>query len=179
MKKKIFVTVGTTEFDELIETVLSPKILQALSSKGYTEMILQIGRSSLVPNCKLRNGFTNIEYFQLNPTISKYVKNADLVISHAGAGSILDALEARKDLIVVMNECLMHNHQSELAEQLHNEGHLYCCTCNNLLDVIETMDFTELKPFVNTKSRKIANFIDNIMGFSGFNVDEKGVNVIQ
>lgn len=165
-KRKIFVTVGTTQFDELIQTILSPEILQALSLKGYNEIDLQIGRSSLVPDCTPRNGFTSIEYFQLNPSISNYVELADLVISHAGAGSILDALEARKDLIVVMNECLMHNHQSELAEQLYKDGHLYCCTCNTLLDVIETMDFAKLKPFNNNKSKSIANFIDNVMGFS-------------
>lgn len=92
-KKTIFVTVGTTKFDELIATVLSREILEALSSKGYYKIILQIGKTLFVPNCSSRYGFVNIEYFNMTANILPYVQNADLVISHAGAGSILDALE--------------------------------------------------------------------------------------
>ncbi|KZC09855.1 UDP-N-acetylglucosamine transferase subunit ALG13 like protein [Dufourea novaeangliae] len=165
-RKRIFVTVGTTNFDELIETVLSSDILEALSSKGYNELILQIGKSSLAPDCIPRNGFIKIEYFNLNPNILKYVKTADLIISHAGAGSILDALENKKNLIVVANESLMHNHQLELAEQLYMDKYLYYSTCSTLLNVIQNMDFSKLKPYVNNNSEFIAKYINQIMGVS-------------
>ncbi|XP_003703929.1 alg13 UDP-N-acetylglucosaminyltransferase subunit [Megachile rotundata] len=165
-KKTVFVTVGTTKFDDLIKTVLTSEILQALSLKGYNEMILQIGKTVFVPDCTLHYGFVNIEYFNLCFNIQEYVENADLIISHAGAGSILDALEKRKNLIVVTNQSLMDNHQLELAEQLYKDEHLYYCTCETLLDTIQTMDFTKLKPFISGKSKRIAEFIDQIMGFS-------------
>lgn len=165
LTQRIFVTVGTTKFDELIETVLSSEVLEVLSSKGYYEIILQVGRTLFVPDCTPRCGFVNIEYFNLSADIISYVQNADLIISHAGAGSILDALECRKNLIVVANENLMDNHQLELAEQLYEDKHLYYCTCKTLLNTIQAMNFSQLKPFVNKRSRHIAKFIDQIMGF--------------
>lgn len=163
--KKVFVTVGTTAFDELIQTVLSTELLQALSLRGYNELVLQIGKTPMIPDCTQRCGFKNISYFNLDASIAKFVHSADLIISHAGAGSILDALEARKPLIVVTNQKLMNNHQLELAEQLYSDRHLYYCYCDTLLNLITTMDLSELKPFVNDKSKKIATYIDEIMGF--------------
>lgn len=45
----------------------------------------------------------------------------------AGAGSIFEALRARKPLLVVVNAGLMDNHQQELAEALAARGHLAHC----------------------------------------------------
>ncbi|KYN02204.1 PREDICTED: UDP-N-acetylglucosamine transferase subunit ALG13 homolog [Cyphomyrmex costatus] len=164
-KKVVFVTVGTTKFDDLITTVLSRAVLEALSARNYKHLILQIGNSKLEPDCIAHYGFDKIEIFGLSPSIGEYMQLADLVISHAGAGSVLEALERRKHLIVVTNDLLMDNHQIELAEQLYKDEHLYYCTCKNLLHVIQTMDLTKLKPFTNDKSADIANFIDKVMGF--------------
>lgn len=163
--KMVFVTVGTTKFDNLITTVLSRAVLEALSARNYRHLILQIGNSSLEPDCTARYGFHKIETFKLSPSIGKYMQSADLVISHAGAGSVLEALEKRKHLIVVINDLLMDNHQVELAEQLYKDEYLYYCTCQNLLHIVQTMDLTKLKLFVNDKSADIANFINKIMGF--------------
>lgn len=164
--KRVFITVGTTAFDELIQTILNEDVLKALSLRGYNELILQIGKTSMIPDCTPRCGFSSISYFNLDAAIAKFVHSADLIISHAGAGSILDALDAKKYLIVVTNQKLMNNHQLELAEQLYTDGHLYYCSCESLLNLIETMDLTKLKPFVNDKSKKIASYIDKIMGFN-------------
>lgn len=141
-------------------------VFQGLSSKGYHKIILQIGKTSFIPDCSLRYGFVNIEYFNASANILPYVQNADLIISHAGAGSILDGLECKKNLIVVANQSLMDNHQLELAEQLYKDKYLYYCTCETLLNIIQTMNFAKLKPFVNERSKRIAKCIDQIMGFS-------------
>ncbi|XP_014468900.1 PREDICTED: UDP-N-acetylglucosamine transferase subunit ALG13 homolog [Dinoponera quadriceps] len=163
--KTVFVTVGTTKFDDLVNTVLNRAVLEALSARDYRRLILQTGNSSIEPDCSARCGFHSIESFKLSPSIGKYMRSADLVISHAGAGSVLEALENGKHLIVVINDLLMDNHQVELAEQLHKDEHLYYCTCPDLSRTVQTMDLTKLKPFVNNKSVNIANFIDKIMGF--------------
>ncbi|XP_008558491.1 UDP-N-acetylglucosamine transferase subunit ALG13 homolog [Microplitis demolitor] len=162
----IFVTVGTTKFDKLIETVMKDDILMELNKRGYSYLILQIGNTNLMPDCTPRCGFNNIEMFNLKPSINEYMKSADLIISHAGAGSCLEALEANKPLIVVTNDLLMDNHQSELAEQLHKDKHLFQCTCDTLLQVCKTMHLSQLEKFVDDKSPKIAKIIDDIMGFS-------------
>jgi beta-1,4-N-acetylglucosaminyltransferase len=50
-----------------------------------------------------------------------------LIISHAGSGSILEALELGKKLVVVINNGLMDNHQMELAGRLSEMGCLVMC----------------------------------------------------
>ncbi|CAD6226496.1 GSCOCG00005854001-RA-CDS [Cotesia congregata] len=161
----IFVTVGTTKFDKLIETVLEDEVLMELSRRGYRRLILQIGNTNLTPDCTPRCGFEYIETFTLKPSINEYMRFADLIISHAGAGSCLEALGAKKPLIVVTNDLLMDNHQSELAEQLSQDKYLYQCTCTTLLEVCKSMNLLRLKRFVDDKSPKIAEIIDYIMGF--------------
>ncbi|XP_046827794.1 UDP-N-acetylglucosamine transferase subunit ALG13 homolog [Vespa crabro] len=164
-EQKVFVTVGTTSFDDLISTILNPEILEALALRGYNYLSLQIGKSSLEPDCTSRCGINHIEYFHLSSSIEDYIQAADLVISHAGAGSILEALEAHKQLIVVTNQLLMDNHQLELARQLYEDKHLYYCTCDTLLNTIQTMELDILKPFISDESKNIINYLDRIMGF--------------
>ncbi|XP_058804284.1 UDP-N-acetylglucosamine transferase subunit ALG13 homolog [Phymastichus coffea] len=164
--KKIFVTVGTTKFDNLINTITSDELLKELCKKGYNQLILQIGKTDLKPDCTPRLGFNHIEAFDLSPSLNEAMKSADLVISHAGAGSCLEALELCKPLIIVTNDLLMNNHQSELAEQLYKDGYLYYSNCKDLCELVQKMDLTKLIPFKDNKSQKIANVIDVIMGFS-------------
>ncbi|MCJ1441151.1 MAG: N-acetylglucosaminyldiphosphodolichol N-acetylglucosaminyltransferase catalytic subunit alg13 [Stictis urceolatum] len=46
------------------------------------------------------------------------------VMSHAGSGSILEALRVKAPLIVVPNETLLDNHQGELADELSRQGYV-------------------------------------------------------
>jgi len=42
--KTVFVTVGSTSFDSLIETILDPNTLELIRSRGFTKVVLQTGR---------------------------------------------------------------------------------------------------------------------------------------
>lgn len=53
---------------------------------------------------------------------------ADVVVTHAGSGSVLEALRAGKKVVAVINEALMHNHQKELADELERLGYLLGAT---------------------------------------------------
>ena len=45
-----------------------------------------------------------------------------------GAGCIVESLSLGKPLVVVINDELMNNHQTELARQLSDGGHLLYTT---------------------------------------------------
>ncbi|NXN17354.1 ALG13 transferase, partial [Indicator maculatus] len=103
--------------------------------------------------------------FRFKDSLAEDVRRADLVISHAGAGSCLETLEEGKPLLVVINEKLMDNHQLELAKRLHKGGHVFCCNCSTLVETLQSMDLSTLKPFSPGQPEKFALFLDNIFGF--------------
>ncbi|NXJ64263.1 ALG13 transferase, partial [Rostratula benghalensis] len=103
--------------------------------------------------------------FRFKDSLAEDLRRADLVISHAGAGSCLEALEKGKPLVVVINEKLMNNHQLELAKQLHRDGHVFCCNCSTLVETLQSMDLTALKPFPPGQPEKFALFLDKVVGF--------------
>ncbi|XP_045168752.2 UDP-N-acetylglucosamine transferase subunit ALG13 homolog [Mercenaria mercenaria] len=163
--KSVFVTVGTTKFDKLIETVCSASTLKCLQMLGYQEVLLQIGAGEFEPGKSEVQGIS-VDYYKFKPSIKGDIESADLVISHAGAGSCLETLGAGKKLLVVINDELMGNHQLELAYQLHKDQHLYYCTCRNLVETLETADFNKLVPFKPGKPEIFAQFLDKMMGFT-------------
>ncbi|KAM5221493.1 LOW QUALITY PROTEIN: UDP-N-acetylglucosamine transferase subunit ALG13 [Ctenodactylus gundi] len=129
--KSVFVTVGTTSFDELVARVSAHDVVQIFESLGYSRLVLQVGRGTVVPEPFSTETFT-LDAFRFKDSLQEDLQKADLVISHAGAGSCLETLEKGKPLVVVINEKLMNNHQLELAKQLYHEGHLFYCTCRAL-----------------------------------------------
>ncbi|GEQ71258.1 hypothetical protein JCM33374_g4939 [Metschnikowia sp. JCM 33374] len=70
------------------------------------------------------NKTLTLQVFGFSDDIASYISAADLVVSHAGTGSILDTLRLQKPLIVVTNDSLMDNHQAETADQFASEGYL-------------------------------------------------------
>uniref|UniRef100_A0A2K6KTF8 UDP-N-acetylglucosamine transferase subunit ALG13 n=1 Tax=Rhinopithecus bieti TaxID=61621 RepID=A0A2K6KTF8_RHIBE len=140
--KCVFVTVGTTSFDDLIACVSAPDSLQKIESLGYNRLILQIGRGTVVPEPFSTESFT-LDVYRYKDSLKEDIGKADLVISHAGAGSCLEALEKGKPLVVVINEKLMNNHQLELAKQ-----HCFRC-CGYILStlpgLLQSMDLSTPK----------------------------------
>ncbi|XP_077164941.1 UDP-N-acetylglucosamine transferase subunit ALG13 [Paroedura picta] len=163
--KTAFVTVGTTSFDDLIAALTDTEAPQVLQDLGYSRLVLQIGRGTVVPVSVSTPVFIQ-EVYRYKSSLVKDIQEADLVISHAGAGSCLEVLEAQKPLLVVVNDKLMDNHQLELARQLHRDGHLFYCTCRTLLQTLQSMDLSTLKPFPPGKPEKFAEFLDKVVGAS-------------
>ena len=58
-------------------------IRQVLQELGYRRMILQIGRGSYEP-AALNTDTFKLEYYRFKDSIAEDIRNADLVISHAG-----------------------------------------------------------------------------------------------
>jgi UDP-N-acetylglucosamine transferase subunit ALG13 len=64
----------------------------------------------------------NVETYDFRESLLQDMTDADLIISHCGAGSILEILTLQKASIGVINEDLMDNHQHELAEAMRGKG---------------------------------------------------------
>jgi beta-1,4-N-acetylglucosaminyltransferase len=106
----------------------------------------------------------HVEAFQYLPSIGELIREADLVISHAGSGTVLETLGAGRRLITVINESLMDNHQTELAYQMCKDRHLLYCTVDTLGETIERIQTAELVPYVKGDPEKFARFLDRIVG---------------
>mmetsp|Transcript_33047 Transcript_33047/g.54570 ORF Transcript_33047/g.54570 Transcript_33047/m.54570 type:complete len:176 (-) Transcript_33047:34-561(-) len=122
-KRSIFVTVGTTRFDLLIKAITQPTALAWMKSNGYTDLVIQYGKGEepvLPENPPIR-----CQTYGFQSSLEKDMTEADLIISHAGAGTVMEALRLKKRLVVVINTLLMDNHQTELASAMAKRGHLF------------------------------------------------------
>ncbi|GJR02965.1 UDP-N-acetylglucosamine transferase subunit ALG13 [Tanacetum coccineum] len=165
-KRIVFVTVGTTSFDSLVRAVDTEQVKEALLKKGYTHLVIQMGRGSYIPKKSIgEDGSLVVDYFTFSPSIASYMKSASLVISHAGSGSIFETLKLAKPLIVVVNEDLMDNHQSELAEELAERKHLFCARPQTLFQVIEALDLDSIVPYQSGDATPVARLINRHLGF--------------
>ncbi|XP_055925555.1 UDP-N-acetylglucosamine transferase subunit ALG13 homolog isoform X2 [Argiope bruennichi] len=159
----VFVTVGSTSFDDLIQTVSSPEVLQLLADEGFRKVVLQIGKGNLLPE---KSDIIEVEWFRYKDSISQDIRDSSFVIGHAGAGTILESLIEHKPFIAVLNEKLMDNHQTELAEQMAKEGYLAYCSCSNLLETLkECLHSKSFTPFISEPNMFPA-FLEEFMGFS-------------
>lgn len=48
-RRTVFVTVGTTSFDSLVKAVDTQEVKDQLSRKGYTHLLIQMGRGAYIP----------------------------------------------------------------------------------------------------------------------------------
>src|SRR5690348_2289974 len=120
----IFVTVGTTEFDELIQAVTSPKALKLLHDiGGYTEMIVQRGKGKFIPE-QSRDDPIDVTTYDYKKSLHEDMSSADLIITHCGAGSLMESLSLKKPTIAVVNKSLWDNHQLELAQAFAKDNHI-------------------------------------------------------
>ncbi|KAK5685570.1 N-acetylglucosaminyldiphosphodolichol N-acetylglucosaminyltransferase catalytic subunit alg13 [Elasticomyces elasticus] len=150
--KTCFVTVGATaSFHDLVKGVLVPSFLKALQSHNYTDLVVQYGvdGKQTFDSAMKAAGSSGIQIsgFELEKAgLGKYMRLAKgsgkeaqegVVISHAGSGSILDALRQQIPIIVVPNASLLDNHQVELAEALAEQEYVVHGRLENLAKALE------------------------------------------
>lgn len=134
-----FATVGTTRFDLFVQRLDDPQVQTALRGIGIDKLVVQKGNSSVSPQSRVEG--MKVEAFEFAHGLQSYFDSASLVLSHAGSGSILEALRAKvPHIIVVVNELLMDNHQAEVAEEMARQGYVTCCTVSTLLRAIQAAD---------------------------------------
>eukprot|EP00923_Selenidium_pygospionis_P005202 GHVN01008725.1.p1 GENE.GHVN01008725.1~~GHVN01008725.1.p1 ORF type:complete len:355 (-),score=88.50 GHVN01008725.1:740-1804(-) len=139
----IFVTVGTTQFNDLtraVDTVLFHSVCVEL---GYERMVVQFGRGTCPllgvsheseTGDKVLLSVKCVDYLS-SVAYTACMKNSSLVVCHGGAGSILAACrtmaQRRGDkpsdicgVLVVPNTSLMDNHQTEMSVAMAKRGYL-------------------------------------------------------
>merc|ERR1712228_999414 len=155
------VTVGTTEFNDL------------KSKKGINCMTIQKGRGKYVPHKIIKlNEQTKafqyikvIEYTSSGQEFQDLLKKSSLIISHAGAGSILESLRLKKQIFVVNNDTLMHNHQMEICRPLAKEKYLYYSpNVKQFIDILKSSDFTKLIPYPDADYNAFPNLLNKELG---------------
>lgn len=138
----ILVTLGTQkqQFTRLLAYIEKAKI--------NDEIIVQAGFTKFVS--KKMKIFEFIDYDKMN----EYINKADLIITHAGTGSIVSALKKNKKVIACarLQKYGEHvdNHQEEIVEVFYEEGYILKIDDElNLDDVIEKSKKFKPKKFVS------------------------------
>lgn len=158
----ILVLLGTHElpFTRLLKEVEQLKLDGVIKD----EIIVQNG------NTKYESDVLTLKPFVSYDEMDKLVKDASLIITHAGTGSIISGLKKNKIIIAAprLAKYGEHNddHQLEIAEVFEEKGHILVWKDgDNLKDVLEKARDFEPKPFVSKKDRMLnilQDFIDSI-----------------
>ncbi|RPD66207.1 glycosyl transferase [Lentinus tigrinus ALCF2SS1-7] len=169
----VFVTVGSTRFDALVQQVLSEPVLDVLYRRGYRTLDVQCGNSDFDASLLRRDaddhwqraGDLETSIWRFKPSLKEDYERADLIISHAGSGTIIDVLRLKKPLIVIPNPTLLDNHQAELSDALAGLGHLRSSTVADLPQAIEGLDTSTLVPFPQFDGSRFRELLDEEMGY--------------
>lgn len=163
---QVFVTVGTTSFDTLIRAIDTPECKAAIAHKGYSSLLIQLGRGSYLPAKSSEDeADLKVDFFTFAPNLRDHMNSAALVISHAGSGSIFETLRMGKPLLVVVNEALMDNHQAELAEELAAQKYLFYASPGTLVETITNMDLASLVPYEASNPSAVVKSLNSFLGF--------------
>src|SRR5215203_1840996 len=98
----IFLTIGTQEpFDRLL------KAIDEIAPMLNTEIIAQVSKSTYVArNFKTFAFVSPIEF-------KTYFNQADLIVSHAGMGTIISALEGEKPILIMPRLARYREHRND------------------------------------------------------------------
>jgi beta-1,4-N-acetylglucosaminyltransferase len=165
----IFVTVGTTLFEALIAAATTEEALNWMALHGYTHLIIQYGKGAapVLPEKDKLPDTLHVESYAFKASLAPDMEQADLILSHAGAGTVTEALRLGKRMVVVINTILMHNHQTELANAMGSREHLFVVQEPGQLANMETWNaFQEFVPVPNPAGDEFhfPRMLDSFMG---------------
>lgn len=142
----LFITVGTQKFpmDRLLKAIDKYVAENVIQDKVF----MQTGHSAYIPqNCEWQSFLTAKE-------MSEKVASADLIITHGGTGSIINAIKANKPTIAVIrlpqyNEHV-DEHQRQIVEEFTKDGLIL--GTDNVEDIPELINKAKTYRFANYKS---------------------------
>ncbi|MEM4662841.1 MAG: PssE/Cps14G family polysaccharide biosynthesis glycosyltransferase [Candidatus Diapherotrites archaeon] len=146
---RIFVALGThkQQFNRLLKAVD-----EIAKNNSKIEFFAQIGNSDYLPkNYAFKKFLTSEEY-------ENEIKKADVVVSHAGAGSIISALAQKKPIVLVprLKKYGEHtdDHQVDIANALQRKGK--AIVVNDLKKLyIALQEAKDFKPALRSSKKKL------------------------
>ena len=150
----IFVILGTQDktFPRLLEAVEK----QIAKGNIKDKVIAQVGSTKYESDKMEVIDFMSVEEFNDN------IEKADIIITHAGVGTILTALKKNKKIIAAARLKKygehVNDHQLQIVEKFSKEGYVLPLTDFEKLDEVvkKAKDFTPNK-FVSNKEKFINN----------------------
>lgn len=110
----IFVTVGSTRYDSLFYAV---------------EKALNDNHNAIFQIADGEYSHSQIDTIRFVKNINEYYQNADVIVTHAGAGSVYNLLEMGKKVIVVQNTERVDAHQQDLVKFIEEKKYGLGCYC--------------------------------------------------
>jgi UDP-N-acetylglucosamine transferase subunit ALG13 len=160
---KVFVTIGSQEpFARLLQLVddLAPEF-PGLSFTAQTTA----GKPFAARHIETLNFIPPAEF-------SRYLAGADLVICHAGIGTILNVLELEKPLVVFPRQSRFHetrdDHQVATAHAFRRQGYLYVAENKEEMRAhLLSFESGVLKPCPRIRDGASPELIDSLASFIG------------
>lgn len=153
----IFVTVGTQlPFDRLVRSV-DQWLLERPQQRGFA----QIGASSFRPLALSWRASIGPREYEV------FVRAADVVVAHAGIGSLLSAIRHNKRLLLLpRSEALgehRNDHQRATAERIRAQG--WAAVADDERDLVARLDDWRSIPIAHADSRRLPGLIDELRGW--------------
>lgn len=154
----IFVTVGTQlSFDRLIQAVN-----KWAEQENRNDVFAQIGPNSWHPPSVTWSEFVGTDEFR------ERVEQADVVVAHAGMGSIITALELGKPILVMPRRADLgehrNDHQMATAKRFLEQGRIHVAFDEEeLLSMLHDLDHLKVRDGIEGQANQ--ELINGIRGF--------------
>jgi UDP-N-acetylglucosamine transferase subunit ALG13 len=163
----IFVTVGVAPyygFDRLINE------MDRIAGEIDEKVVMQIGNTRSKPK--------NAEFFSFtsNEEIERLYKNARVIVSHSGAGSIITATQYGKPIIVVPRMKKYgeygNDHQLEIADAFAREGKIK--VVYDVKDLEKTLQEVTSSLEKIERDKRLVNFLKSYLDDLEKSLEKKG-----
>lgn len=134
MRSKVLITVGTTPFDDLIR---------------YCDLNIDIKQYEVLAQVSNLSKYKtkNIKTIEFSDNIFDLYEQHDIIMSHAGAGSVYNLLELNKKVIFVPNYTMKDNHQEDIIKFVTKNNYALSLNIKNKLDINNLLSLTSRKKF--------------------------------
>lgn len=137
----VFITVGTTPFDELI------RFCDENIDSNKFEVLAQVSNFS-------KYEVQNIKSIEFSANIKELYSEYDIIISHAGAGSVYNLLEMNKKCIFIGNFTMKDNHQDDICKFVQENNYAEVLDIRSYQNINKLIDKVINKNFTLYSSRK-------------------------